>query len=137
MLEKEIEAKFTRWCKVQGYECIKLTSPGRKGVPDRMVLAPNGLVFFVELKRPGGELTTLQKRTHEKWGGLGHFVFTAYGLEEACDYISNAVHASRLPRGSDNTSSGESSGGPVSRSGPGEDGDYTPGDSVTYRDWRS
>ena len=41
--------------------CYKFVSPGNRGVPDRLVITPDGRVFFVELKSKTGRLSELQK----------------------------------------------------------------------------
>ena len=51
--EKEIEKRLTDIVRDKGGLCLKLASPGRIGVPDRIIIYPNGVVGFVELKRPG------------------------------------------------------------------------------------
>ena len=62
MLEKFLEQKLVRRVKVAGGMCLKWSSPGAAGVPDRIVLLPGGRVVFVEMKRPkGGRLSKLQK----------------------------------------------------------------------------
>ncbi len=53
MREKEIEKKLTLAVKQAGGICPKLVSPGFDGMPDRMVLLPNGRICFVEVKAPG------------------------------------------------------------------------------------
>lgn len=60
MLEKEIEAHLVKRMKGIGGECYKWSSPGNRGVPDRICIFPNGVVVFVELKRPGKRPTKLQ-----------------------------------------------------------------------------
>lgn len=41
---------------------IKLSPKGYKGIPDRLVLLPGGVIIFIELKRPrGGVFARLQK----------------------------------------------------------------------------
>jgi hypothetical protein len=62
--------------------CIKLTSPGRRGVPDRLCLLPNGLYFFVEVKREDGRLSKLQEITFKKFLSLGHPVYVVRSIEE-------------------------------------------------------
>ena len=52
MLEKDIERYFNQQIKQAGGLSRKYTSPGRRGVPDRIAIM-NGHVYFVELKRPG------------------------------------------------------------------------------------
>lgn len=62
MLEKFLEQKLVRRVKAAGGLCLKWSSPGAAGVPDRIVLLPGGRVIFVEMKRPkGGRLSDLQK----------------------------------------------------------------------------
>ncbi len=65
MLEHEIEAHLLVRCREVGFLCMKFTSPGRAGVPDRVVVTPAGTVF-VETKRPGGRLRRLQEEVTEK-----------------------------------------------------------------------
>jgi len=59
MLEKDLEKKIARWCKDNGYLTYKFSSPSMRGVPDRIIIGPLG-VLFLELKRPGNEPTKLQ-----------------------------------------------------------------------------
>jgi hypothetical protein len=61
MLEKEIENHFVWAVERMGGKSWKFTSPGRKGVSDRIACLPDGSTWFVELKRPkGGVLSPLQ-----------------------------------------------------------------------------
>lgn len=61
MLEKTIEAYLVKRMKEIGGECYKWSSPGNRGVPDRICIFPNGLVLFVEVKKPGQEPSKLQR----------------------------------------------------------------------------
>ena len=63
--ENRIENYLLSRCRANGFLCLKFISPGRGGVPDRIVVTPNGTVF-VEVKRPGGVLTKRQRITHAK-----------------------------------------------------------------------
>lgn len=65
MRESEIERYFVKRVKEYGGEQRKFISPGRKGVPDR-ILVLLGLVFFIELKAPGKMLRPDQEREHGK-----------------------------------------------------------------------
>ena len=60
MKESTIENYLVRRCKEQGILCFKFVSPSHRGVPDRLLIFPNGLVAFVELKAPGKSPTALQ-----------------------------------------------------------------------------
>ncbi|MCX5103501.1 VRR-NUC domain-containing protein [Streptomyces sp. NBC_00439] len=63
--ERVIEDYLLSQCRGHGFLCLKFVSPARRGVPDRIVVAPRGTVF-VEVKRPGGQLQKLQQLTHAK-----------------------------------------------------------------------
>jgi hypothetical protein len=52
MFEKDIEKYLRESIKQAGGECLKWVSPGTAGVPDRIVICPDGRIAFVELKRP-------------------------------------------------------------------------------------
>lgn len=52
MTEKELEILLSEFVKQKGGIAYKFTSPGRAGVPDRLVLLPHGRIGFVEVKSP-------------------------------------------------------------------------------------
>ena len=64
MLEKEIEKKVCEYARSKGVLAYKFTSPARSAVPDRLLIAPGGKVFFIEFKRLGVLPTAPQKREH-------------------------------------------------------------------------
>lgn len=61
MRESEIERHFVWTVERLGGKTYKFTSPGRKGVADRIACLPDGSTWFVELKTKGGRLSLLQK----------------------------------------------------------------------------
>lgn len=61
MLEKEIERRMVLEVKKRGGLCYKFTSPNNPGVPDRIVITPDGRVIFVELKTEIGRLAKIQR----------------------------------------------------------------------------
>jgi hypothetical protein len=61
MLEKEIEKYLVWHVEMAGGIAYKFVSPSQRGVADRVVCLPNGDTWFVELKRPQGRLSELQK----------------------------------------------------------------------------
>lgn len=71
MREKLIEQKLVKAVKAQNGMCPKLVSPGTDGMPDRMVLLPDGKLSFVEVKAPGEKPRPLQIRRHEQLRQLG------------------------------------------------------------------
>jgi hypothetical protein len=62
MLEKDIEKYFMRRVAQVGGRAYKFVSPSNRGVSDRVVCLPDGTTHFIELKRPGGKLSELQRR---------------------------------------------------------------------------
>jgi hypothetical protein len=71
MRERDIELYLVRQCRKRGIYCRKWTSPGNRGVPDRIVLH-DGTWYALELKSPTGSLTKLQQveiETIRKHGG--------------------------------------------------------------------
>ena len=75
MLEKEIEQELRKQTEALGCLCLKFVSPGRAGVPDRIILAPHGRAIFVELKAPGKKPREIQLFVHKKFRELGFPVY--------------------------------------------------------------
>ena len=75
MDEKFIEKKFTEAVKKGGGLAPKFVSPGLNGVPDRIVLLPDGHMAFAELKAPGKEMRPLQRSRKRQLESLGYRVF--------------------------------------------------------------
>ena len=60
-LESGIERYFKTQCEKRGWLCLKIVSPSRRGLPDRLVIRSSARMAFVELKRPSGRLSGPQK----------------------------------------------------------------------------
>ena len=75
MCEKTIEQKFVKAVKAMGGIAPKFVSPGFDGMPDRLVLLPNGMIAFVEVKRNGEKPRPLQEARHELLRRLGFEVY--------------------------------------------------------------
>lgn len=63
--ERDVERYLIKECEKRGWLCWKFVSPGRRGVPDRVVIRHGG-VAFVEVKRKGGRVSPLQIRRIEE-----------------------------------------------------------------------
>lgn len=61
MKEYAVEKHLVQKTQERGGMCIKFTSPGMTGVPDRIVILPGGKIGFAELKAPGKKPRRLQK----------------------------------------------------------------------------
>lgn len=59
-LERDIERQVVAYAKSKGVLCYKFSSPGNRGVPDRILIGPTGRIWFLELKREGQKPTALQ-----------------------------------------------------------------------------
>ena len=88
--EAVIEEYFVRQVESHGGMCEKFVSPGKKGVPDRIVTWPAAQwasVHFVELKTIGGELFPWQERDHERRRRLGCFVHVIWTKSQVDAYV--------------------------------------------------
>ena len=75
MNEKQIENKLTMAVKKAGGIAPKLVCPGFAGMPDRLILLPDGHVGFAELKAPGKKPRPLQEARHRLLRELGFKVY--------------------------------------------------------------
>lgn len=75
MLEKEIEKKLTLAVKKAGGISPKFVSPSFAGMPDRLILLPDGVIAFAELKAPGKKPRPLQAARHRLLRRLGFRVY--------------------------------------------------------------
>lgn len=60
LLEKSIEKSVGDYAKKKGCLYWKFTSPSNRSVPDRIIITPNGVVGFLELKQKGKKPTEAQ-----------------------------------------------------------------------------
>lgn len=89
-LEKSIENVLREEVERQGGMCLKWTCPGHRGVPDRMILFPGGIIAFVELKRPGAKVKAggLQEWWREKIQSFGFRCYEVSTTEQAKSIVS-------------------------------------------------
>ena len=80
MLEKQIERKLYDEIKTVGGMCLKQT--GMAGIPDRLVLLPDGKCAFVELKAPGEKPRKLQQIRMKQLKKLGFTCYVVDGVEQ-------------------------------------------------------
>lgn len=85
MLEHPIEQRLRTRLEERNFLVLKLKTPGRRGVMDRMILRPvywPGPPMFVELKRPGATPRKIQEVMAADWRRRGVEVL------EYCDTIA-------------------------------------------------
>ena len=93
MLEKTIEKKLREAVKKAGGIALKFVSPSYAGMPDRLILFPDGKVAFAELKAPGKKPRALQEARHKLLRSLGFRVYVIDSVEQIGGMIDE-LHAS-------------------------------------------
>ena len=88
MRERDVERILVNGIRELGGKAFKFVSPGNDGVPDRLIVMPEGKVCFVELKQRYGTLSGLQKVQIGKLSVLGQFVAVLYGEEEVRIFLN-------------------------------------------------
>ena len=97
--EKTLESRLRTEVERRGGMAIKLLSQIHRGLPDRLVLLPYGLAFFVETKSTGQKPTKLQQFCHQQLRKLGFHVYvvdSTESLEYALTMMDRAVIAARI-----------------------------------------
>ena len=87
MTEKEIERRLCELVKEHGGLSYKFISPNNPGVPDRIVITPAGVVWFVELKTDYGRLKRLQEWQKSELEKRGANVRVIRGWEAVKEFI--------------------------------------------------
>lgn len=82
MRESAVEKHLVERVRELGGRAYKFVSPGRRNVPDRLVLLPGGRAFFVETKAPRKDLRSGQARERRRLEKLGFVVEVAKTREE-------------------------------------------------------
>lgn len=97
--EKEIEKYLVKQVEGLGGMCPKWNSPGTNGVPDRIVLMPDSIICFVEVKRPvGGKPSAIQLYREKQLAMYGHKVFFI-NTKEKVDTLVKSLMKGIIPDG--------------------------------------
>lgn len=106
--EKYIEEYLCKEMNKYAGKAYKFVSPSNAGVPDRLVILPNGDVLFVELKRHGEKarpsqevqirrLVKLKQKVYVVSGLLGlEKFFQEIGMEESANRIRKRIEKGDL-----------------------------------------
>lgn len=87
MSEKMIEKRLVEEVKRLDGLIYKFNSQANNGVPDRLIVFPNNLIFFVELKKPnGGIISKVQEYQLEKLREKGCNTFLISNITEVLDF---------------------------------------------------
>lgn len=88
--EKVIEKYLFDSVKALGGVCLKYSNPNMAGFPDRVVLLPDGITFWVELKSKGKKPTEIQQIRIKYMMSIGHDVFVI-DSKEGVDEVINKM----------------------------------------------
>lgn len=91
--EKDIELYLMKQVRALGGRALKMAPVSKAGLPDRVCVLPNGQVRWVELKRPGGQVTKIQSRAHAELLRLGHYVHVLSTHEQVDVFIERCRRA--------------------------------------------
>lgn len=91
MRESTLERILVREVERIGGKAPKWVSPGNRGVPDRIVILPDGRTVYVEMKAPGKSLGLLQEKWAKTLRGLGHKVYKIDSREEIARFIAEVT----------------------------------------------
>jgi hypothetical protein len=91
MKEKIVENHFVWAVERIGGKTWKFTSPGRKGVADRIACLPDGSTWFVELKTKGGRLSALQKMFMSDMTLLNQNYMCLWTIEQVDEWLKRTT----------------------------------------------
>lgn len=92
--ESDLERYLVRQVRARLGLCYKWSSPGRAGVPDRIIVL-HGIIGFIELKAPGKKPTALQARELARLIARGAYATWA-DSREAVDHFLSALELAAL-----------------------------------------
>jgi hypothetical protein len=85
--ESQIEAFLVSEVKKISGLAIKMTSPALRGLPDRAVLLPSGIIAFVELKATGEVPRPQQQKRIAELRALGFMVWVIDSKVDVMKFI--------------------------------------------------
>lgn len=87
MIENAVEIRLKRETEGIGCYCWKFKSPGRRGMPDRLIICPGRWLEFVETKRPKGKPKPFQRLVHGMLEKMGFKVWIIDTYELVDEFI--------------------------------------------------
>jgi hypothetical protein len=80
--EAALERKIREFCHTNGGLCLKQDAAVYKGIPDRLIICPNGRMFFVELKDKDGVVAEIQHHWLNKLRNMGVDAYVVNDFEK-------------------------------------------------------
>ena len=95
--DKEIEQYLVERITDLGGMCPKWSSPGTRGVPDRIVFMPDGICVYVETKREkGGRISPMQEWRAKQLSNLGQKVYFI-NTRKQIDFLVDCLMKGYIP----------------------------------------
>lgn len=94
--ERTVEQHLVDGLKRIGISCVKFQPDHMRGMPDRLILLPEGKVLWCELKTRGGKLEPIQEVRHRELRKAGHEVRVVWSVEQADKLIDEIVSAYQI-----------------------------------------
>ena len=92
MRESVVEKHLVKECDARRWLCWKFSSPGLRGVPDRIVITTTGRIYFVELKSSRGTLSTSQLGRKWELQDRKCTVVYLYSIDDIDGFMRRALH---------------------------------------------
>lgn len=89
--EQSIEKYLCRLVKEAGGMCVKLV-PNPAGLPDRLVIMPDGRNVYVEMKAEGGYVTPIQTATHVRLRRMNQKVYVLWSYDDVDWFMEKIYH---------------------------------------------
>lgn len=89
--ERDVEHRLVSLARSRGWGCVKFIPDNEQGMPDRLLLLPNGRCAWIETKTKGGRLSDIQKYTHKRLREMGQVVYVVWTKEQAEELIETYV----------------------------------------------
>lgn len=96
--EGKVEDYLVARCDQLGWIQFKFTAPGRRGVPDRLVIG-DGVTAFIELKSDVGKPSEIQKVVIGKMRNAGAVVYICHTKGEVDEALADITARGRKRRG--------------------------------------
>lgn len=93
--EADIEKEFVTYAASKGCLAVKLILHHGRGFPDRTVMCPGGVTFFIEFKKPGGKTSKNQDVWIDHLSKLGFECHVIDNIEEAKRLLDTTLEAGR------------------------------------------
>ncbi|MGM9555066.1 MAG: VRR-NUC domain-containing protein [Oscillospiraceae bacterium] len=95
ILERDVESRLVSRAAALHGACVKFIPDNKRGMPDRIVMLPGGVLVWVETKKPkGGALSAVQKHRHKQLGALGQRVCVCWTIEQVDKLMDALAHES-------------------------------------------